>query len=84
VPRGPIVRQKSASSAIGRATAAACAISIQDRPRPAIGLVQLVVSAVSVSLENPSVPGEMRLGMFARPIARVIEHRSGRRGAAER
>src|SRR5213592_1055100 len=56
----------------------------QDRPRFAIGLVQLVVSAVCVSLENPGVVGEMRLGMFARSVARVIEHCRRRRGAAER
>ena len=36
---------------------------LQDRPRLAIRLVQLVVSAISVGLENPSVVGEMRLGM---------------------
>src|SRR5437867_5518477 len=56
----------------------------QDRPRFAIGLVQLVVSAVCVSLENPGVVGEMRLGMFARSVARVIEHCRRRRSAAER
>ena len=56
----------------------------QDRPRLAIGFVQLVVAAVSVGLENPGVVGEMRLGMLAGSIARVIEHRRRRRGAAER
>src|SRR5206468_6363908 len=56
----------------------------QDRPRFAIGLVQLVVSAVCVSLENPGVVGEMRLGMFARSVARVIEHCRRRCGAAAR
>src|SRR5882757_11548605 len=55
-----------------------------DRSRLAIGLVQLVISAISVSLENPSIIGEMRLGMLARSVARVIEHSGRRRGAAER
>src|SRR5208282_3280449 len=55
----------------------------QDRPWLAVGLVELVVAAVSVSLENPGVVGQMRLGMLARPVARVIEHRRWRRGAAE-
>ena len=53
-------------------------------PRFAIGLVQLVISAISVSLENPGVTGEMRLGMLARAVARIIEHRRRRRCAAER
>ena len=57
---------------------------LQDRPRLAIRLVQLVVSAISVGLENPSVVGEMRLGMLAGAVARVIEHRCRRHGAAER
>ena len=56
----------------------------QDRPRLAIGLVQLGVSAVRVSLENPSVVGEMRLRVLAGAVARVIEHRRRRRSAAER
>ena len=56
----------------------------QDRPRLAIGLVELVVSAIGVGLENPGVVGQMRLGMLAGAVARVIEHRRRRRGAAER
>ncbi len=50
----------------------------QDRARIAIR------SAISVGLENPSVVGEMRLGMLAGAVARVIEHRRRRHGAAER
>ena len=41
----------------------------QDRPWLAIGLVELVVAAVSVSLENAGVVGKMRLGMLARSVA---------------
>jgi hypothetical protein len=45
----------------------------QDRAWIAIQLVQLVVSAISVGLENPSVVGEMRLGMLAVPPGMWLE-----------
>jgi hypothetical protein len=38
---------------------------LDDRPRLAIGLVQLVVAAISVGLENPGIAGQMPGGMLA-------------------
>jgi hypothetical protein len=55
----------------------------ENRSWFAIGLVELVVTTVRVSLEDPGVVGEMRLRILASSIARVIEHRRRRRGAAE-
>jgi len=56
----------------------------QDRPRFAIGLIELVVSAIGISLENPSVVCQMCLRMFARTITRVVEHCRRRRAARKR
>jgi hypothetical protein len=50
----------------------------------AIGLVQLVVPAVGVGLENPRIVGEVGLRMLAGSIPRVVEHRRRLRRAAER
>jgi hypothetical protein len=44
----------------------------ENRSWFAIGLVELVVTTVSVSLEDPGVVGEMRLRMLASSIARII------------
>src|SRR5207302_2939332 len=52
--------------------------------RLAVGLVQPVVSAEGVGLEDPGIVGQMRLSMLAGPIARVVEHRRWRIRPAER
>src|ERR1700694_694580 len=57
---------------------------LDDLARLAIGLVQLVVSAKGVGLEDPGIVGQMRLSMLAGPIARVVEHRRWRMRPAER
>jgi len=57
---------------------------LQDRPRLAICLVELVVAAVGVGLQHPGVGGQMRLGMLAAPVARVVEHDRCWRRAAKR
>src|SRR5205809_235667 len=49
----------------------------------ATGLVELAIAAVGVGLEDAGVVGQMRLGMLAGPIARVIEHGRRRRRSAE-
>ena len=56
----------------------------EDRARRAAGLVELAVAAIGVGLEDPGVVGQMRLGMLAGPIARVVEHCRRRRRPAER
>src|ERR1019366_8184330 len=43
----------------------------QDRSRFTAGLVELAIAAIGVGLEDASVVGQMRLGMFASPITRV-------------
>src|SRR5260370_26632594 len=42
---------------------------LQDRPRLATSLVQLVVPAEGVGLEEPGIVGQIRLGVLASPIA---------------
>jgi hypothetical protein len=49
-----------------------------DKPRTALGLVELDVSAEGVGLEDPGVVGQMRLRMLTTSIARVIKHRRRR------
>ena len=56
----------------------------QDRARRAARLVELAIAAVGVGLEYSGVVGQVRLGMLAGPIARVIEHCRWRRRPAER
>src|SRR6516225_7269749 len=56
---------------------------LQDRPRLAIGLVEPVVAAVSVGLEDTGVPGQMRFRVLTGSVARVIEHGRRRRPAAK-
>jgi hypothetical protein len=51
--------------------------------RLAAGLVELAIAAVGVGLEDSGIVGQMRLGMLAGPIARVIEHCRRRRRPAE-
>ena len=46
--------------------------------------IELVVAVIGVGLQDAGVAGQMRLRMLAAPIARVIEHRRRRPGAAER
>ena len=48
---------------------------LADWARLAIGLVQLVVAAISVGLQDPGITGQMPGGMFAPAIARIVEHR---------
>jgi len=57
---------------------------LHDRARLAVCLVQLGVPAEGVGLEQPAIAGQMRLGMLAGAIARIIEHRRRRSGAGER
>jgi hypothetical protein len=52
-------------------------------PGQAAGLVKLAVAAVGIGLEDAGIAGQMRLGMLAGPIARVIEHGRRRRWPAE-
>ncbi len=56
----------------------------QDRSRRAAALVKLAIAFIGVSLEDPGVVGQVRLGMLAGPVARVIEHRPRRRRPAKR
>ena len=57
---------------------------LQDRAGLAVRQIELVVAVVGVGLQDAGVAGEMRLRMFAAAVARVIEDRRGRPGAAER
>src|ERR1700755_3013096 len=77
-------RAFSATSAKERATCVDPTRGLQNGAGLAIGLIQLVVPAVGVGLENPSVVGEVGLRMFGGPVARVVEHCRRRCGAAER
>ena len=52
-------------------------------PGRAPGVVELAVAAIGVGLQDAGEAREMSLGMFARSVARIIEHRRRRRGAAE-
>ena len=60
------------------------ACRLDQRPRLAVGLVQLGVSGIGVGLEDPGIAGQMRLRVLAAAIARVIEHRCRRRRPAKR
>ena len=55
-----------------------------DRARLAIGFVKLGVSAIGIGLEDTGIVGQMRPGMFAGSIARVVKHRRRRYRTAER
>src|SRR5690606_586096 len=46
--------------------------------------LELAVAAISVRLQDPRPGGEMRPGMFAAPVARVVEQRRRGIGAGER
>ena len=46
----------------------------QNRTRRAAALVKLGIAAIGVGLEDSAIMGQMRLRMFTRPVARVIEH----------
>src|SRR4051794_13088708 len=56
---------------------------LDDRPRLAIGLVQLVIATIGVGLEDPGITGQMRLRVLAAAIARIVEHRRRRVGAGK-
>ena len=55
-----------------------------DRTRFSVWQIQLVVAVIGVGLQDAGVTRQMRLGVLALAIARVIENRRGRPGAAER
>jgi hypothetical protein len=57
---------------------------LDNRPRLAIGLVQLVVAAIGIGLEDPGITGQMPGRVLAAAIARIVEHRRRRVGSAER
>ena len=57
---------------------------LDNRPRLAIGLVQLVVSAIGVGLEDPGITGQMPGRVLAAAIARIVEHRRRWVGAGKR
>ena len=52
-------------------------------PWRAAGFIELAVAAIGVGLQDPGEAREMSLGMLARSVARIIEHRRRRRRAAE-
>ena len=66
-----------------RAAGMGPAAGLVDPVRLAVGLVELVVAAEGVGLENASPTGKMRLRVLAAPIVRVIEHRRRRIPPAE-
>ena len=49
-----------------------------DRARFAVRVVQFVIAAEGVGLEDPGIVGKMRLRVLAAAIARVIKHRRRR------
>src|SRR5258708_25036784 len=55
-----------------------------DRTRLAVRQIQLVVTVIGVRLEDACVARQMGLRMLAPAVARVMEDRGGRPGAAER
>ena len=57
---------------------------LPDRAGLAVREIELVVAVVGVRLQDAGVAREMRLRMLAPPIARVMEDRGRRPGAAER
>jgi len=57
---------------------------LPDRTRFSARQIQLVVAVIGVGLQNAGVTRQMRLRMLALAIARVVEDRRGRSGAAER
>ena len=57
---------------------------LSDRAGLAVREIELVVAVVGVGLQDARVAMQMRLRMLAAPVARVVEHRGRRPGAAER
>ena len=57
---------------------------LPDRAGLAVREIELVVAVVGVGLKDAGVANEMRLRMLAAPVARVVEDRGRRPGAAER
>src|SRR5437762_1870873 len=60
------------------------AARLDDRPRPAVGFVQFVVSAVSIGLKDAGIIGEVPNRMCTAAVARIIEHCRRRGRSAER
>src|SRR5690242_21163905 len=60
------------------------AARLDDRPRPAVGFVQFVVSAVSIGLKDAGIIGEVPNRMCTAAVARIIEHCRRRGWSAER
>jgi hypothetical protein len=57
---------------------------LDDRPRLAVGLVQLVVAAIGIGLEDPGIAGQMPGRVLAAAITRIVEYRRRRVGPGER
>ena len=57
---------------------------LPDRAGLAVREIELVVAIVGVGLQDAGVACEMRLRVLAAPVARVMEDRGRRPGAAER
>ena len=57
---------------------------LPDRAGLAVPEIEPVVAVVGVRLQDAGVASEVRLRMLAPPVARVVEDRGGRPGAAER
>ncbi len=56
---------------------------LPDRAGFPIALIKLAIAVIGVGLQDAGISRQMRLRMLAAAIARVIEHRSRRAGAAE-
>ena len=56
---------------------------LPDRAGLAVRQIELVVAVIGVRLQDAGISRQMRLRMLAPAIARVVEHRRGRPGAAE-
>ena len=46
--------------------------------------IELVIPVIGVGLQDAGIPGQMRLGMLALAVARVVEHRRRRARATKR
>jgi hypothetical protein len=57
---------------------------LPDRAGLAVREIELVIAVVGVGLQDAGVARKMRLRMLAVPVARVVEDRGRRPGAAER
>ena len=55
-----------------------------DRPRTSLGVVKPIEPAISVSLENPGIVGQMALRVLAVAVAGIEEQGSGRGRSGKR